>query len=584
MAARSEWKPIKLSAKVFGHISQGLYRSPAGAIKELISNAYDADARVVKLHTGFPRFETFSCEDDGVGISFDEFQRLMERGIGTSYKRVMENPVTLLYRRPIIGRLGIGILSLAQICTRFDIISHDRRTKVGFKATIEFPPYTKQEVDKILQAKGRAETEDQFYEGGKYKTESVDYDPKKGGVKVFTSFLRESFRKRMKDLSNYGNRILSGKDEPYDTYESFMNAVYGIERKKSSLNLFSDYDQLLFGIALAAPLPYFEGGHGNVTLTLPFMRKYQKALLNYVFDVEVDNLKLARPIYLPSNREGHLAKQCSVGKPDLRIFELTDGAYKERVSAMRYPIAVKGSDEQFSVYELSYSKPNVAGRPLQFSGYLFQQTGRLYPRDIQGILIRIHNVAIGDHDADMMTYPYGEGPRYSMVSVELFIQNGFEDALNIDRDSFNGLDPHYIRTKAFVHSLLHEVIFPETWSEENARNRQRREKVASRRETTFIRAFSGVTGETYSGIERTEAKKKIGALEPAEAPIRFKRKARTIEIDKTHPLIQRILRRRKYAQLAEHILIAFERANRESNESKRRDLFYKSLSEIFSQM
>src|SRR6266851_54824 len=117
------WQPIYLSAKVFGHLSQGLYRTPAGAIKELISNSFDADARLVKLHTGFPNFETFSCQDDGKGMSQDEFRRLMNRGIGTSYKRSL-TAITTDLGRPFIGRLGLGILSLAQICTRFEIVSH----------------------------------------------------------------------------------------------------------------------------------------------------------------------------------------------------------------------------------------------------------------------------------------------------------------------------------------------------------------------------------------------------------------------------------------------------------------------------
>src|ERR1700721_1437633 len=102
------WEPIVLSAKVFGHLSQGLYRTPAGAIKELISNSFDADATLVRIHTGFPRFETFSCEDNGTGMSDDEFERLMNRGIGNSFKRSSPGRVTEEYGRPLIGRLGLG--------------------------------------------------------------------------------------------------------------------------------------------------------------------------------------------------------------------------------------------------------------------------------------------------------------------------------------------------------------------------------------------------------------------------------------------------------------------------------------------
>ncbi len=103
----NNWKPVTLAAKVIGHISQGMYRTPAGAIKELISNAYDAGASYAKIHTGFPRFSTFSCEDDGTGISKDKFIQLMEGGIGDSDKQAMSNIQTGKNGRPIVGRLGV---------------------------------------------------------------------------------------------------------------------------------------------------------------------------------------------------------------------------------------------------------------------------------------------------------------------------------------------------------------------------------------------------------------------------------------------------------------------------------------------
>src|SRR5713226_8836312 len=103
------WKPVKLAAKVIGHISQGMYRTPAGAVRELISNAYDAGATYAKIHTGFPTFTTFSCEDDGSGISKEKFIQLMEGGSGDSEKQ----PTTIGKNgRPIIGRLGVGLISL----------------------------------------------------------------------------------------------------------------------------------------------------------------------------------------------------------------------------------------------------------------------------------------------------------------------------------------------------------------------------------------------------------------------------------------------------------------------------------------
>jgi hypothetical protein len=159
------WQPIYLSAKVFGHLSLGLYRTPAGAIKELILNSFDADARVVKLHTGFPTFDMFSCEDNGTGMSQGEFQRLMNHGIGSSYKRTSPSLVTDNLQRPYIGRLGLGILSLAQICSRFEIISHHKESGTAFRAMIKFPPYMQEEMDKIAKQAKPGDDEEKIHGG-----------------------------------------------------------------------------------------------------------------------------------------------------------------------------------------------------------------------------------------------------------------------------------------------------------------------------------------------------------------------------------------------------------------------------------
>jgi hypothetical protein len=173
-----------------------------------------------------------------------------------------------------------------------------------------------------------------------------------------------------------------------------------------------------------------------------------------------------------------------------------------------------------------------------------------------------------------------------MVTLELFIDQGFEDALNIDRDSFNELNPHYIRVQSYVHALLHERIFPETWSEEKTRNEARRKRQGEESESTFIDTFEKVTGDNYATIQRTaersaeNKRKKPQGEEPS--PVSFNRPKKTIEVDKDHPLTKKVLSRKRYARLAEQIIVAFERANLERSPTKRREMFYKLLTEIFA--
>ena len=478
--------------------------------------------------------------------------------------------------------MGIGILSLAQICHRFDIIAHHQESSTAFRATIVFPPYTRAEMDR-LSKNASTSGPDAVVQGGQFQIADEQYNAAKRGIRVYTKYLREPFRKRMRALTNFGNRKTSDRAEPYGSFTAYLDTVYSTKKKVQSLNLLSDYDQLLFGLALASPLPYLEDR--NVAVHLQLLRKRQNGLSKLDFAVQVDNLSLVHPLCLPSDRDGHVAQQCNLEGSQDKDFELIDGPVSERLVVKQHTLAIDGIEERFHLYELKYSNKDVAGGPLSFTGYLFQQTGRLYPRDIQGVLVRLQNVAIGRYDNSMLTYPYAEGPRYSMVSGEIFVEKGFEDALNIDRDSFNELHPHYMRCQAYVHSLLHELIFPETWTEEKDRNKRRRTRDAEKQEARFIEQYQKATGDVTHVIHRTRSEQPRQTPEvQKESPVDFGKQGEKLEVDWSHPLLLRALRRRKFAPLIEKVVIAFERANLEPTAAKRRQLFYRLITEIFADL
>src|ERR1700730_2408810 len=95
---------IRVHEKALAHLSRGLYRSPASALKELVSNAWDANATRVLISTNYPQFAQISVQDNGDGFRKQDFEKLMEGGIGNSDKRHVEHP--LIHHRPLIGRLG----------------------------------------------------------------------------------------------------------------------------------------------------------------------------------------------------------------------------------------------------------------------------------------------------------------------------------------------------------------------------------------------------------------------------------------------------------------------------------------------
>ena len=77
---------LKTDERVLARITDGIYRHPASALRELISNAYDADAANVWIETDAPRFQQIVISDDGNGMTLEALANLIEH-IGGSPKR-----------------------------------------------------------------------------------------------------------------------------------------------------------------------------------------------------------------------------------------------------------------------------------------------------------------------------------------------------------------------------------------------------------------------------------------------------------------------------------------------------------------
>lgn len=77
---------LETDEKVLARVTDGIYRLPGSAIRELISNAYDADAVNVTINTDVPRFQTITIRDDGNGMSIETLVNLLNH-VGASAKR-----------------------------------------------------------------------------------------------------------------------------------------------------------------------------------------------------------------------------------------------------------------------------------------------------------------------------------------------------------------------------------------------------------------------------------------------------------------------------------------------------------------
>lgn len=113
----------------------GIYPTFVSAFKELVSNAYDADATLVTIRFSAD-LSTITVEDNGVGMTPFEFRDEYIR-IGGSVQRRGED-LTASGRRPI-GRKGIGFLAVARYCRQIEIHSCTDRM-VTFRETIALEP------------------------------------------------------------------------------------------------------------------------------------------------------------------------------------------------------------------------------------------------------------------------------------------------------------------------------------------------------------------------------------------------------------------------------------------------------------
>jgi HSP90 family molecular chaperone len=144
-----EYIPLKVSAGVLLQIGAGIYGSVAAAFKELVSNAFDADASALTILTDYPRFEEIKIVDDGSGMSEKRFKQAMQM-IGTSLKGTIDPiRVTPKYKRPIIGRLGIGLMALSQLCNKAIIESTVKGEASKFVAELDFTVNQSQEAAQL---------------------------------------------------------------------------------------------------------------------------------------------------------------------------------------------------------------------------------------------------------------------------------------------------------------------------------------------------------------------------------------------------------------------------------------------------
>ena len=115
---------LNISLHVVEHLGINLYSSLPAVLSEVVANAYDADAGNISID--IDKDKNIYIQDDGIGMSEDDIN---DKYLRVGYKRRNEVPSTAKGRK-VMGRKGIGKLSLFSIADKITIISKRKDTKV----------------------------------------------------------------------------------------------------------------------------------------------------------------------------------------------------------------------------------------------------------------------------------------------------------------------------------------------------------------------------------------------------------------------------------------------------------------------
>ena len=128
---KASFLPVTVDKSHLITIGERLYTESIELIRELVNNAYDADATEVRVALSD---DVVRVEDNGAGMDFDGLRQYFN--IGSPEK--LQKPQSPRFRRDRIGQFGIGKFASLSACERFEVETQ----KSSFAARVIFDKST----------------------------------------------------------------------------------------------------------------------------------------------------------------------------------------------------------------------------------------------------------------------------------------------------------------------------------------------------------------------------------------------------------------------------------------------------------
>ena len=396
---------ITVSSRIIDDLSSGLYHTPAACLKELINNAYDARAEVVNVFIK-PDANRIIVEDDGDGMSREEFERHFKR-ISESHKR-LDSDITSgkppRGGRPKIGKIGIGLIAANELCELLEIYS----TKVGSEdllhVVIDFA-----EMRKPIEQRKRSNSD---VVKADYKGEVLTCDKDAHYTQLYLTEVRHRLLESKQMLAGAGPQSPESKSQAISLYGLSEQSVAKILRERDFVNWkeFDSYSEQMLNVGLNVPVQYHEGW--MPTEGIETVKEFEKATKELGFKVFYDGTDLRKPVVFRPPRDGVVV-------------------------------------ESF----------NFEGEHVSARGYFYAQHGTMRPNNLQGLLLRIRNAAVGEYDRDFWGFPAGDSPLIQKwISAEIWADERLEEAMNIDRRTLRQAHHTFVELRTAVHKAFRSFL------------------------------------------------------------------------------------------------------------------------------
>ncbi len=555
---------LSTSDRVLRRVTDGIYREPWSALRELVSNAYDADATEVVIETDAPRFERMIIRDNGMGFTAESLASMI-KNIGGSTKRTAtgasigvtaaEDATLSPSGRRLIGKLGIGLFAVSQLTHEFQVITkragektrtvadvilfqHAENKKAKQTNELEFQTGSvriwkipardkKTQGTEIILRNLLPKTKAELASEKLWTMLSAGSNP--DGEEDAETWQRPHYHIGRVNPSNPAEYIESPvlpwfeNANPAQRFECVANCMFARAgeaggAKPSLENTFDNYFRFIWKLSLAAPLDYL-GSHpfdldANAEPLLFTLSNAREGISTPLTLTKSHRIRDALGLKSPergSSSEFRVLVDGMLLKRPIRFNELPKSA-----GAINRPLLFVGRDRP----DLSRYPETIRGGDLEFEAYLLW-VPRVVPTEHNGVLLRVNDASGTLFDSTFMDYRVSEQTRLRQVIAEIFVNEGLDAALNLDRESFNVAHPHYQYIALWVHNAFKQFATRHKDLAKRVRTQERTTRSEAER-----RQLARVTAEIvseWSGGDETPVPVEFesGKAKPAKDKLMF---------------------------------------------------------------